>query len=242
MENGSSYFRLLRRLDAVVELSDEDQHAIARMPMKVRNFGGGQLIATEGERPSHCCLILDGYLFRSKLAGGCRRQIISFHVPGDIADLQVLHLDRLDHSITTLGPVVAAFIPHAAIKDMLATSPRLTHVFWRETLITAAIVREWVISLGQRDSLARVAHLICEIVVRLRAVGLARDFGFAIPWTQADLADAAGISTVHTNRVVQELRRRELIEWEGRLIQIRDWDGLQRAADFRPDYLQLRKM
>lgn len=240
MENGTPCSRLLRRLDAVVELSEDDRRAVARMPMTVRNLKAGHTIAGEGDRPTQCCLILDGYVSRHKRTRGGRRQIISFHVPGDVVDLQMLHLERLDDSITTLGPVVGAFISHAAIKQALAASPGLTHAFWREVLITGAIVRQWMISLGQRDSLARVAHLICEMAVRLRAVGMARDLCFVIPWTQADLADAAGISTVHTNRVVQELRRLELIEWQGRLIQVRDWNGLQRAADFKPDYLQLR--
>jgi CRP-like cAMP-binding protein len=240
METGRPYTRLLRRLDSTVSLTESDRLAIARLPMTVKNCTNGQDIAREGDVSTQCVLVLDGYLFRHKLANGSQRQIMSFHVPGDIPDLQTLHLPKLDHTVTALGATVVAFIPHAAFKDMLQGSPQLTHVFWRESLVDAAIFREWVVN-GRRDSIARVAHIICELVVRLRAVGLARDMMFTIPWTQSDVADAAGISTVHANRVIQELRRLGFLGWDSRLIQILNWEGLASLGDFSDDYLHLRK-
>ncbi|ACI93845.1 cyclic nucleotide-binding protein [Afipia carboxidovorans OM5] len=240
MEAGRPYTRLLRRLDSIVSLAESDRYAITRLPMTVKNCANGQDVAREGDISTQCILVLDGYLFRHKLANGSQRQIMSFHVPGDIPDLQTLHLPKLDHTVTALGGTVIAFIPHAAFKDMLEGSPRLTHVFWRESLVDAAIFREWVIN-GRRDAISRVAHMICELMVRLQAVGLARDMAFTIPWTQSDVADAAGISTVHTNRVIQELRRLGLLEWDSRLIQIRNWEGLATLGDFSDDYLHLRK-
>jgi len=240
MENGRPYTRLLRRLDSIVALTESDRHAITRLPMTVKNCANGQDVAREGDISTQCILVLDGYLFRHKLVNGSQRQIMSFHVPGDIPDLQTLHLPKLDHTVTALGASVIAFIPHAAFKDMLQNSPQLTHVFWRESLVDTAIFREWVIN-GRRDAISRVAHIICELVARLQAVGLARDLAFTIPWTQSDVADAVGISTVHANRVIQELRRLGLLEWDSRLIQIRNWDGLVNLGDFSVDYLHFRK-
>jgi CRP-like cAMP-binding protein len=240
MEAGRPYTRLLRRLDSVVCLSESDRRGIAQIPMTVKNFANGQDLVRDGDISTQCILVLDGYLFRHKLANGSQRQIMSFHVPGDIPDLQTLHLPKLDHTVTALGAAVVAFIPHASFKELLQASPQLTHVFWRESLVDAAIFREWVINLGQRDAIGRVAHIICELVMRLQAVGLAQNMSFTIPWTQSDVADAAGISTVHANRVIQELRRLELLEWDSRLIQIRDWDGLASLGDFSADYLHFR--
>jgi len=120
---------------------------------------------------------------------------------------------------------------------MVDHSPRLAQAFWRQSFIEAAILREWIASLGRREALARVAHLICELVVRLQAVGVAKDHSFTICWTQMDVADACGISAVHANRVVQELRRLELVEWDAKHLQIRNWDALAKIGEFSDDYL-----
>jgi hypothetical protein len=129
-------------------------------------------------------------------------------------------------------------VPHAALKEVLDGSSTLAQAFWRETLMQAAIFQEWVVNLGRRDAFARVAHIICELTVRLQSVGLARDLSFSMPWTQMDVADACGISNVHANRVIQELRHLELVEWNSRRLKIRDWNALTRLADFNDDYLQ----
>jgi CRP-like cAMP-binding protein len=150
-----------------------------------------------------------------------------------------MHLSSLDHGISALGHAVVAFLPHAALRDVLDTSPHLAQAFWRETSIQAAISREWVTNLGQREAIARVAHTVCELAVRLQAVELARNLCFSILWTQGDLADACGISSVHANRVVQELRRLGLLDWGCKQVKIRDWDGLVKIGDFSDEYLQL---
>jgi CRP-like cAMP-binding protein len=178
-------------------------------------------------------------LYSHKLANGSRRQISSFVVPGDFADLHTLHLSNLDYGLSALGPAVVAFLPHAAFRDMIEKSPQLAQIFWRETFIEISILREWVTNLGQREAIAKVAHVVCELAVRLQAVDLVRNLSFSIPWTQAHLADACGISYVHANRVVQELRRMGLVEWDSKQITIREWEALTRIGDFSDDYLQL---
>jgi hypothetical protein len=124
---------------------------------------------------------------------------------------------------------------------MAAFSPSLTRALSLLGLADTACLRNWIVNLGSRDSLTRVAHLICEIVCRLRAVGQARDFRFPSPFTQCDLAAACGISAVHANRIIQELRRKRLLHWQSRTITIADWRGLVDLAGFDPDYLHLRE-
>jgi CRP-like cAMP-binding protein len=241
MESGRPYSRLLWRLERYGAFEPHDRQRITELPLIVTNMAANQEITHQGDKPSHCTLVLDGFLYTHKIANGARRQITSFVVPGDIADLQAPYLHNVDYNLSALGPAVVAFLPHAALKDLLDRSPRLAHAFWRETFIEVAIYREWVTNIGRRESIARVAHLICELAARLQTVDLARNLCFAIPLTQSELADACGISSVHANRVVQELRRLGLVEWNSRQVRIRDWNGLARIGDFSAEYLQLPK-
>ena len=241
METGQLFSRWLLRLERYGALSAPDRQHITDLPLKLVNCPADREVISYGYSPSQCTLVLDGFLYSHKLVAESRRQIISFFVPGDVADLPALYLPKIDYDITTLGPAVLAFVPHAALKDALDRSPNLARAFWREILMQTAISREWVANLGSRDSIARVAHIVCELIVRLQAVGLARDFSFSMPWTQIDLADACGISSVHANRVVQELRLRSLLDFDSKRVKIRDWNSLVQLADFNDEYLQLGK-
>jgi CRP-like cAMP-binding protein len=238
MEIGRPYSRLLSRLERSNSLSSEDIQLIAELQMTVTNLAANRVVAITGEAPSRCTLVLDGFLYGHKRVSGSRRQITSFLVPGDIADLHTLYHTRLDHSLSTLGPAVVAFLPHMAFREALERSPQLAQAFWRETFVQAAILREWVANLGRREAISKVAHIVCELAVRLQAVDLARNFSFSIPWTQMDVADACGISNVHANRVLQELRRLGHVEWDSRQVKICNWDALAKLADFSGEYLR----
>jgi CRP-like cAMP-binding protein len=238
MENGRPFSRLLFRLERLNTLSAADRQRIVDLPLKLVNYPADREIVSYGYSTSRCTLVLDGFLYSHKPVAGSRRQITSFFVPGDIVDLPTLFLPNVDHTIATLGPAVLAFVPHAALKEVLDESSALAQAFWRETLMQAAIFQEWVVNLGRRDAFARLAHIVCELTMRLQSVGLARDLSFSMPWTQLDVADACGISNVHANRVIQELRHLELVEWGSRRLKIRDWSGLVRLGDFNDDYLQ----
>jgi CRP-like cAMP-binding protein len=240
METGRPYSRLLLRLERFNTLAADDRQRIADLPLKLVNYPADREVVSYGYSPSRCTLVLDGFLYSHKLVAGSRRQITSFFVPGDVADLPTLYLPKVDHGITALGPAVLAFVPHTALKEVLDKSPALAQALWRETLLQAAIFQEWVVNLGRRDAIARIAHIICELTVRLQAAGLARDLAFSMPWTQMDVADACGISNVHANRVIQELRHLGLMEWDSRRVKIRDWNSLVRIGDFNDDYLQYR--
>jgi CRP-like cAMP-binding protein len=133
------------------------------------------------------------------------------------------------------------FITHEALRDICVRYPRITAAFWRETLIGAAIFREWVMNVGQREAYSRMAHVFCELLVRLRAVGLADDHGCDLPITQAEFADALGVTTVHVNRVLQEMRADGIIELSGDRLKVPDWETLRRVGDFDPTYLHLKR-
>jgi CRP-like cAMP-binding protein len=232
--------KLIDRLRAVANLSAADLDLLADMPVTVKSFSDGAYILRDGDKSSHCCLLLEGFLARHKIAED-RSQILSFHVPGDIPDLQTLHLPLMDHDLTSIGRSTAGFISHDWFNRTLDRSPSLTHVFWRETLIDAAVYREWIANIGARDAIARIAHLICEIEARLAVVGLVDGNSFGVPFTQRHLADACGLSNVHVNRTLQELRTRGLIVWEGRTVTILKRDDLESVGDFQRSYLHLKQ-
>jgi len=240
MVTGFAHSRLITRLRAIEVVSDHDADLIASLPIVLQNVGNGHDVVRDGEVTDRCCLLVDGYLYRHKIEVQGKRQIVSFHVPGDVPDLYSLHLRPLDHNITSLGPAVLGFIPHAPLREALARSAGLTAVLWRETLVDASIFRESLVSLSKRDAMARIAHMLCELLMRLRAVGLARGDRFTFPASQADVADATGMTPVHANRMIQQLRSMKLVEWEGADITILNLAELSRVAEFDSRYLHHR--
>jgi CRP-like cAMP-binding protein len=194
-----------------------------------------------GDTPSESCLIVAGFACRYILTAEGKRQILSFHIAGDIPDLQSLHIDVMDHSLATLAPSSLAFIQHNDLRTIMRSHLRLGDLLWRDTLIDAAIFRQWMVGLGRRDAFGRIAHLLCELLVRLRAVELVEDHAFTLPVTQAELGDAFGLSTVHVNRVLQDLRGDGLITLRGVSLKVLDWEGLKKAGEFDPTYLHLVK-
>jgi CRP-like cAMP-binding protein len=232
---------LIRKLESIAPVTDEERQAIAALPITVRDLKADQDIVRDQDRPSQCCVILEGFACRYKVLPGGRRQIVSFHIPGDVPDLQSLHLEVMDHSLGTVVASKVAFIPHDTVRAVLRAHPRIGDVFWRDTLIDAAVFREWVVNVGRRDAYARIAHILCEVYVRLRAVGLVNGQSYQMPVTQSELADATGMSTVHVNRTLQELRGNGLISTpKGGRVVIEDWDALQEAGEFDPTYLHLK--
>ena len=233
---------LIRKLASTFVLSDDEKAALENLPMHVQDLRADQDIVREGDRPSRSCLLLDGYAATYKMTGDGKRQIMDFHIPGDIPDLQSLHLKVLDNSLGTLTQCRVGFIQHEVLRDLCRRHPRLNDALWRQTLIDAAIFREWMTNIGRRDAYNRIAHLFCEWVVRLRTVGLVRDHTCELPMTQSELGDAMGISTVHVNRVLQELRGNKLIRLRGSTLNILDWEQLKQVGDFDPTYLHLDPM
>lgn len=235
------HYRLIRKLESISAISEEDKSALLQLPLRVKDIPEDQDIVREGDRPSECCLILDGFVSRYKMMASGKRQILSFHTPGDMPDLQSLHIHVMDHSLGTLVPTRVAFIPHREMLELCRRYPSVAAAFWRDALIDAAIFREWIANIGRRNAYQRLAHIFCELEMRLAAVGLSKDHSYDLPLTQEEIGDAQGLTTVHVNRTLKQLRENGLITFERSKITIRNWEGLQAAGEFSPAYLHLRR-
>lgn len=231
--------RLVRKLRMRWSLTEDDLTAIQRLPLHLKAVPPHTTIVAEGDRPNQSFLLLDGFVCRAKATNVGRRQILSFHVAGDIPDLQSLHLHVLDHDVASLGPCSVAHVAHVHLRELVTERPQVANALWRDTLIEAAIFREWILNVGRRPAEQRMAHLFCEIVDRLDAVGLGRDGVYELPLTQIDLADALGLSAVHVNRVLQEIRGRGLIEFQRSTLVVKDAGGLRQLGEYDPLYLHV---
>lgn len=234
---------LIRRIESIAlfELHDAERAALAALPMQSADFSARQDIATEHDRPSRSFTVLSGIVatYKTTRAGG--RQVMAYHVPGDVPDFQSLHLEVLDFSLAAVTPCRVGFVRHEAVRSLLEAQPRLVGAFWRATLINAALSCEWMLNLGRRDAYARTAHLFCELFTRLQAVGLVHDHTCALPLTQLELSDALGLTSVHVNRVLKDLRGAGLVTLSGKNLTVHDWERLKAAAEFDPTYLHLRR-
>lgn len=227
-------------LEAFTKLSQQDRALIDRLTRKnVRELGPRRDIVREGEKPRAVNVVLEGWACRYKQLPDGRRQVVSFFTPGDLCDTNVFILKEMDHSIGTITRVRYAEIMPADFEVLMGHSPRITQALWWNELVNAAVSREWTTNVGQRTAFERLAHVFCEMFLRLRCVGLTEDGSCPWPLTQTDLADATGLTSVHVNRTLQELRRQELVELHGKRLRIRDLEALKQVAMFNPNYLHL---
>jgi len=225
-----------------VRLSPADRAVLERAASeRVRSFGPRVDIAREGDRPKDVQLILSGWACRYKQLEDGRRQVVSFFLPGDICDLNIFILREMDHSIGTITPVSIADLSRDFFDQIGAGHPRIVTAFWWESLVNSAIQREWTMNLGQRTASERMAHLLCEILVRLRLAGLTQADSCDFPLTQADLADATGLSKVHVNRTLQELRSAGLIVLKGKTLVVPNLGRLMNAGLFNANYLHMER-
>ena len=231
---------LIRKLEHFVRLSQTDRVILDRAASeRVRRFGPRVDITREGDRPKDVHLILSGWACRYKQLEDGRRQVVSFFLPGDLCDLNIFILREMDHSIGTITQVSIADLSRDFFDEMSAGHPRIVTAFWWESLVNAAVQREWTMNLGQRTALERMAHLLCEIFFRLRIAGLTREDSCDFPLTQADLADATGLSKVHVNRTLQELRSAGLIVLKGKMLVVPSLERLMNAGLFNANYLHM---
>lgn len=221
----------------VPKLSDSESASLEAAVIRTAEFRAKQIIVRQQVPLTQCTLLLEGFIERYKDTPEGRRQILAIHVPGDFVDLHSYPLKRLEHSVAALTPVKVALFPHAAIRALTEQSATLTELLWRSTLIDAAINREWIVSIGARSAAVRLAHLFCEMFLRLERVGMTEGTRFALPLTQIDLADATGLTPVHANRMLRQLREQGLVEFRQGQVEIRDWPALRAFAEFDPGYL-----
>jgi CRP-like cAMP-binding protein len=233
---------LIRKLEHFTALSEEDKRALElAASQKIRHVGPREDVIHEGDKARCVNLMLEGYACRYKSLEDGRRQIVAFFIPGDICDARMFMLKQMDHSIATLSPARLAEIPAEVFIELTAKSPGLARALAWNTLVEEAIAREWTLNVGQRSAYERMAHLLCEFFVRLQVVGLTNGDSCELPMTQAELADALGLSTVHVNRTLQELRANHLITLRGKSLVVHDLSSLQEAGMFNSVYLHLER-
>ena len=229
---------LIRKLEAYARLSDDDRRLLDSASQDARTVPGRTDLIREGDKPADVHLILEGFACRYKITSEGKRQIMAYLVPGDFCDLHVFVLEHMDHSIGTLSPCKVVNIPRERILALLER-PRLSLTLRLAVLTDMAVLREWLVNLGQRPAEERVAHALCELLMRLRVVGLADEGSYQLPITQGELADTMGLSNVHVNRVLQKLRQAGLISWKGDDLVVPDVDRLIEFSGFNPNYLHL---
>lgn len=227
----------IRKLEALAPLSDEDKRALEQVLGSTRRVDANRDLVREGDRPADCQLIVAGFACRHRTLEDGRRQIMSFEIAGDLCDLHGLLLGEADYSVTTLTPCTVVPVPRRTLLEWTGGRPAISRALWRTTLVDAAISREWVVNVGRRTAYQRTAHLLCEMVQRLRSAGLANGHACELPLTQVELADALGLTAVHVNRSLQQLRGEGLIGFGGGTLTVRNWRELKQAGGFKPGYL-----
>ena len=230
---------VFRKLQNFADVSAKDQQLLNDRLQRIERVPPHSDVIQEGTHPRYLHIIVEGWACRYKQLEDGRRQIIALFVPGDMCDPCVFLLDEMSHALATLTPVTLARIAEKDLLEIMRESPSLTRAFWLEMLISAEVQREWTVNIGRRTALERMAHLFCELLLRLRAVGLASGSECDLPLTQADLGDVLGLSSVHVNRTLQEIRAMKLVELRGKRLLVQDENALQALALFNPNYLHL---
>ena len=231
----------LKKLRVRSEISAEEEQVIRGLVSETKRVGADQFVVRAGDLLSYSLLLLDGWLVRSKDLPSGNRQVMELHIAGDFADLHGFTLKRLDHDVISVSECTMAVVPHDRLTEVSERYPHLARVYWLSTNIDAAITREMALSLAQRSAISRMAHLFCELHLRLGIVDKTEGNRFDFPLTQRELSECLGLTVVHVNRTLQELRRRGLIEAENRQITIVDKPKLEALAEFDPSYLHLER-
>lgn len=229
---------LITKLNAFARFSAETENAVKEMASKrVFELDRGQDIISEGEEPRTVNLLVSGWACRYKMMEDGRRQILAFFIPGDLADLHVYVLNAIDHSISAITPVTYARVAPKEFEELTDGHPRLLRALWWESLVTDSIQREWLVSVGQRTALESIAHLACELFLRLRTVGLVHNRTCDFPLTQTDISDALGMTQPHVSRTISELNKTGLATLKRGKLEVKDLAKLQKLALFNPNYL-----
>lgn len=231
---------LVDKLSLRDRLNPEEIEALRAVLDAPKTVSAGSDIVHEHTRPLHSTLLISGFSARYSTLEDGARQITEINVSGDFIDLHSLLMKQMDHGVVALTDCVIAEAPHSGLTDITERHPHLGRLLWLDTIIDAAIHRQWLVAMGRRSGLGHLAHLVCELYLRLRAVGQTGDLTFELPLTQTTLGDALGLSTVHVSRLISELRSEGVVAWAGGRIDILDWRRLAEIAEFDPTYLRLQ--
>lgn len=230
--------RLGLKLRHHLSLSASECEALDRwLGRSVRRVRDRTTLIEEGAPPSDIHIVIDGWACRSRRTADGRRQVVAFHLPGDVCDFNSFVVRRMDSSIEAVGELQVACISRSSLNDLTASNPRLSQGLWWESMVASSIAREWLVTMSQRNARQRLAHLLCELYHRLALVGLAENGDMPLPITQADLGGACGLTPEHTNRTLRDLRAADLLETRQRSVRLPDLAALASLAGFADDYL-----
>lgn len=238
VEGANHNYPLVRKLSQLVPLSEDDIATLAQLSANFRRVASHVDLLVEGSEPREAILVLEGVAGRYKYRENGARQITSYLVPGDLCDADAILLSEMDYSLGTLTSCFVARIPRELLADVLERHPAIARGLRLSKLVEEATSREWLLNVGSRTALERLAHLLCELLVRLRTVGFATAGGYELALTQQDLADTLGLSNVHVNRTLRTLREQSLIEWRGKQLTILDMPRLEAVSNFKSRYLK----
>jgi CRP-like cAMP-binding protein len=233
--------KAILKLKARDVVSAEEEEVLRGTVQRTADVPADRIVVRAGEELNVSILLLDGLMARYKDLRNGQRQIMELHVPGDFLDLHSFLLKRLDHHVISLLPSRIAIVPHERLLGVTERHPHLTRLLWLSTLIDSSIHREWLVSLGRRSAVARIAHFFCEMHARLGVAELVEGNGFPLKITQTDLAECLGLTSVHVNRTLRQLREAGLATFRDGRVEILDADRLKRTAEFDPAYLQIER-
>lgn len=223
------------------QLTADDLAVLEQAAGDVRTLDARSDLLHRGDNISVSTYLIDGFMCRYMDDRKGERQLVAVHVAGDFVDLHAYPLKRLDHDIAAITPCRIAQVPHARLDEIVAERPGLAQLLWFSTLLDAAMHREWIFRLGRFDALKKLGHFFCEMEAKLRAVGLSDGNSFLLPLTQTDLGETCGLTPVHVNRMLRELRERELLHMRAGQVTILDKPALYNLCEFDPVYLYLEE-
>jgi CRP-like cAMP-binding protein len=229
----------LQRLGSRSPLGEDETSAILQLTGQQATAGGDRDLVGPGERVEHACLIVSGLVGRFGQMRDGRRQITAIWVPGHMANLQSVVFPSTAMSLQALTPTTVIKLPHRALQAATQRYPALADAFWRECAVDASVLQQWVVNIGRKSAVGRLAHLLAELGLRMEEAGLGTHTAYPLEATQVHIGEALGLSAVHVNRVFKELRDNKVIAVTRRSITILDWQALVRIGEFDPDYLHI---
>jgi CRP-like cAMP-binding protein len=232
--------RFVAKLRSRQALGKEDESLLRKAGWTQRRYSRHEVIVCAGERLEQAHLLLSGFAARAQEDSGGNRQIVGVSIAGDLLDLHGVVLGRLEQNMIALAPCEVASIPHGELRAMTRQSEAIQKIFWLQAAIDHSIQAAWIQALGTKRGTAKIAHIFCELQIRLSVVGIATQMGFPLPLSQQELADYAGMTHVHLNRCLKELREARLLSFSGGWAKVEDWEGLKALARFDEAYLNLR--
>lgn len=233
----SSLQPFLDRLNSRSILSESEQQRILDLPIRVRQARANEDFVHLGEIVDHACFVVEGLIGRFDQNARGERQITALHIPGDMPDLHSVVQPTASSALQALSTTTLLQVPHAALRAATAEFPAIGEAFWRDTMVDSSILAQWVVSVGRRDARCRLAHLLCEMACRYRRTPHGGGLVFQLPMTQAQLADATGLTAVHINRTLKALEQIGTT-FRHKTVRIDDWDALVKIGDFDATYLQ----